>query len=49
MFPDVGDQAFLDAAAAMARAGGTDPTVRSGLLAGSDNLVRRLRARGELQ
>ena len=48
MFPDVGDQAFLDAALAMAHAEGTDPTVRGGLLAGSDNLVRRLRARGEL-
>ena len=48
MFPDVGDQAFLDAALAMAHADGTDPTVRSGLLGGSDNLVRRLRARGEL-
>jgi hypothetical protein len=33
---------------AMAHADGTDPTVRGGLLAGSDNLVRRLRARGEL-
>ena len=30
MFPDVGDQAFLDAALAMAHADGTDPTVRSG-------------------
>ena len=48
MFPDVGDQAFLDAATAMARDNATDPTVRSGLLGGSDNLVRRLRARGEL-
>ena len=48
MYPDVGDQAFLDAALAMAHADGTDPTVRSGLLAGSDTLVRRLRARGEL-
>jgi aminopeptidase N len=48
MFPDVGDQAFLDAALAMARAEGTNPTVRSSLLAGSDNLVRRLKARGEL-
>ncbi len=49
MFPDVGDQTFLDAALAMAHAEGTDPTVRSGLLAGSDTLVRRLRARGELE
>ncbi len=49
MFPDVGDQEFLDAALAMAHAEGTDPTVRSGLLAGSDTLVRRLRARGELE
>ncbi len=48
MFPDVGDQAFLDAALAMAQADGTNPTVRSALLAGGDNLVRRLRARGEL-
>jgi aminopeptidase N len=48
MFPDVGDQAFLDAAAAMGHADGTDPTVRSALLAGSDTLTRRLRARGEL-
>ena len=30
MFPDVGDQAFLDAALTMAHAEGTDPTVRSG-------------------
>ena len=29
MFPDVGDQAFLDAALAMAHAEGTDPTVRT--------------------
>ena len=48
MYPDVGDQAFLDAALAMAHADGTDPTVRGALLGGSDNLVRRLRARGEM-
>jgi len=48
MFPDVGDQEFLDAAAAMARADGTDPTVRAALLSGCDTLVRELRARGEL-
>jgi aminopeptidase N len=48
MFPGVGDQAFLDAATAMARAEGTDPTVRAALLGGVDTLVRELRARGEL-
>jgi aminopeptidase N len=48
MFPSVGDQAFLDAATAMARADGTDPTVRAALLGGVDTLVRQLRARGEL-
>jgi aminopeptidase N len=48
MFPDVGDQEFLDAATAMARADGTDPTVRAALLGGVDTLVRELRARGEL-
>ncbi len=48
MFPDVGDQEFLDEAAALARAEGTDPMVRAALLAGSDTLVRKLRARGEL-
>jgi aminopeptidase N len=48
MFPDVGDQTFLDAAQAMARADGTDPTIRAALLSGCDTLVRQLRARGEL-
>ena len=48
MFPDLGDQAFLDAALSLAHADGTDPTVRGALLDGTDNLVRRLRARGEL-
>ena len=48
MFPSVGDQEFLDAATAMARAEGTDPTVRAALLGGCDTLVRELRARGEL-
>ena len=32
----------------MARADGTDPTVRAALLGGVDTLVRELRARGEL-
>jgi aminopeptidase N len=48
MFPDVGDQAFLDAATAMARSEGVDPTIRAALLGGVDTLVRGLRARGEL-
>ncbi len=48
MFPDVGDQEFLDAATAMAHADGADPTVRAALLRGCDTLVRELRARGEL-
>jgi aminopeptidase N len=48
MFPDVGNQAFLDRAQAMAAEPGVDPTVRSALLGGSDSLVRQLRARGEL-
>ena len=48
MFPDVGDAAFLQAATAVARAEGTDPTVRGALLNGVDGLVRKLRARGEL-
>jgi aminopeptidase N len=48
MFPDVGDRAFLDAANELARADGTDPTVRATLLSGCDVLARKLRARGEL-
>jgi aminopeptidase N len=48
MFPGVGDQEFLDAATAMARTDGVDPTVRAALLGGVDTLVRGLRARGEL-
>ena len=48
MFPDVGDQAFIDAAREMAHAEGCDPTVRGALLNGTDGLVRKLRARGEL-
>jgi hypothetical protein len=48
MFPEVGTQDFLDQAQAMARAEGTDPTVRAALLGGVDTLVRELRARGEL-
>jgi aminopeptidase N len=48
MFPDVGDQAFIDAALEMARADGCDPTVRGALLNGTDGLVRKLRARGDL-
>jgi aminopeptidase N len=48
MYPDVGDQAYLDAAMAVARADDTDPTARSALLNGTDTLTRRLRARGEL-
>src|SRR4029079_135773 len=48
MFPDVGDQGFLEAATTMARTDGTDPIIRAALLSGSDTLVRKLRARGEL-
>ena len=48
MYPDVGDQAFLDAATSLAHADGTNPTIRAALLNGTDTLVRRLRARGEL-
>ena len=48
MFPGVGDQEFLDAATAMARSEGVDPTVRAALLGGVNTLVRGLRARGEL-
>jgi aminopeptidase N len=48
MFPEVGTQEFLDKALAMARAEGTDPTIRAALLGGVDTLVRELRARGEL-
>nr|WP_228500049.1 aminopeptidase N [Nocardioides agariphilus] len=48
MFPDVGDQVFIDAALEMARADGCDPTVRGALLNGTDGLVRKLRARGDL-
>ncbi len=48
MYPDLGDQAFLDAATSLAHADGTNPTIRSALLNGTDTLVRRLRARGEL-
>ena len=48
MFPEVGDQAFIDAALSLAHADGTDPTVRGALLTGADGLVRKLRARGEL-
>jgi aminopeptidase N len=48
MYPDVGDEAFVDAAMSLARAEGTDPTARATLLNGTDTLVRKLRARGEL-
>ena len=48
MYPDLGDQAFLDAATSLAHADGTNPTIRSALLNGTDTLVRKLRARGEL-
>ncbi len=48
LFPDVGDQAFLDRARAAAEAPTTQPTVRTALLTGSDRLARRLRARGVL-
>jgi aminopeptidase N len=48
MYPDVGDQAFLDAAMSVARADGTAPIARNALLNGTDTLRRRLRARGEL-
>jgi aminopeptidase N len=48
MFPDVGDEGFLEAATEMARIEDTDPIVRASLLSGSDTLIRKLRARGEL-
>jgi aminopeptidase N len=48
MFPRIGTQQFLDQASAMARADGTDPTIRAALLGGVDTLARQLRARGEL-
>ncbi len=48
MFPEVGDQRFLDQATAMARQPETDPTIRAALLGGVDSLTRQLRARGEL-
>ena len=48
MFPEVGTPDFLEQAQAMARAEGTDPTVRAALLGGVDTLQGELRARGEL-
>ncbi len=48
MFPEVGTRDFLDRALEMARAEGTDPTIRAALLGGVDTLTRELRARGEL-
>ena len=47
MFPLVGDQAFVDAALAMAHSEGVDPTIRAALLGGSDTLVRQLRVARE--
>jgi aminopeptidase N len=46
MFPNVGDAAFLDRARAMAADPDQDPTARSTLLSGVDQLERMARARG---
>ena len=48
MFPEVGTPDFLEQAQAMARAEGTDPTIRAALLGGVFTLQGELRARGEL-
>jgi aminopeptidase N len=48
MFPEVGTPDFLEQAQAMARAEGTDPTIRAALLGGVHTLQGELRARGEL-
>jgi aminopeptidase N len=47
MYPNVGDQEFLDRAEAMVADPATDATVRSALSGGGDTLRRMLRARGE--
>jgi len=46
MFPLFADEAFVARAREVAEHPGTDPTVRSQLLTGSDTLTRMLRARG---
>ena len=48
MFPHVGDQAFLDAALAMARSEGVDPTIRAALLGGVRHVGPAAAGRGEL-
>jgi hypothetical protein len=45
MFPQVGDDAFVERAAGMAADPDCDPTVRAALLIGTDTLARMKRAR----
>jgi aminopeptidase N len=45
MFPQVGDDAFVERAQVMASEPGCDPTVRAALLIGTDNLARMERSR----